>query len=109
MPGWDAAGLLLLLGGAALPTVCARALETPPARKGVGGKDGSLRPAAPGPAPGLQARSARPFALAGGMFGLACLLGGLSPFAAPVYAVAGKLALAGAVSRWSGAWASAGC
>ncbi len=92
VPGWDAAGLLLLLGGIALPAVCARALETPPGRK-----DSALRPALLVLRRAFR-RCARPLALAGGMFGLACLLGGLSPFAMPVYSVAGELALTAAAT-----------
>ena len=94
-PAWDAAGLLLLLGGLTLPTVCARALETPPRRRGVG--RGALRP------PLLVLRRAfkravRPLGVAAAFFLIACALGGLSPFAPPVYALAGKIALAAVVS-----------
>ena len=94
-PAWDAAGLLLLLGGLTLPTVCARALETPPRRRGVG--RGALRP------PLLVLRRAfkravRPLGVAAAFFLIACALGGLSPFAPPVYALAGKITLAATVS-----------
>jgi len=91
-PGWDAAGLLLLLGGLSLPGVCSRALETPSRRK-----DGALRPPFPVLRRALK-RSARPLIVAGVTFLLACALGGLSPFAPPVYTVAGRIALAGAAS-----------
>jgi len=91
-PGWDAAGLLLLLGGLSLPGVCSRALETPSRRK-----DGALRPPLRVLRRALK-RSARPLIVAGGTFLLACALGGLSPFAPPVYTVAGRIALAGAIS-----------
>jgi len=91
--GWDAAGLLLLLGGLTLPTVCARALETPPRR----GRRDLLRP------PLLVLRRAfkravRPLGVAAATFLIACGLGGLSPLAPPVYAFAEKIALAAAVS-----------
>jgi hypothetical protein len=91
-PGWDAAGLLLLLGGLSLPTACSRALETPSRRP-----DGALRPPLRVLRRALK-RSARPLIVAGGTFLLACALGGLSPFAPPVYTVAGRIALAGAAS-----------
>jgi len=93
---WNAAGLLLLLGGLALPTVCARALETSPKRK-IGDKGGDLRPPLLVLRRALK-RAVRPLAVAGATFLAACALGGLSPFAPPVYAVAGRLALVGAVT-----------
>ena len=109
-PGWDAAGLLLLLGGLTLPTVCARALETSPARKANAEDPGAEDPGAEDPSKNAALRSpllvlrrafkraARPLGVAGALFLLACALGGLSPFASPVYQVAGKLALAGAAT-----------
>ena len=104
-PGWDAAGLLLLLGGLTLPTVCARALETSPARKAnaedPGAENPSKNAALRSPLLVLRRafkRAARPLGVAGALFLLACALGGLSPFASPVYQIAGKLALAGAAT-----------
>lgn len=88
-PGWDAAGLLLLLGGASLPNVCGRALAVPPQLQG---------PAFRAPVRVLRRamrRSLRPLGVALGVFLFACLLGGLSPFAGPVYEMAGKIGLAG--------------
>ncbi len=87
--GWNAAGLLTLLGGVSLPNVYSRALAADPRTKAQG-----LR------SPGLILRRAikrasRPLGVALLMFGLVCAFGGLSPFAAPVYAVAGEVALAG--------------
>ena len=89
-PSEDAAGLLILLGGLSLPNVCGRALAVDP----------RFRPGSPARAPLLVLRRAlkralRPLWVAAGMFGLVCLCGGLSPFAAPVYATAGKIAAAG--------------
>jgi len=95
-PGWDAAGLLLGLGALSLPTVCRRALESSSATPGG-------RPGHP-PRPvwlvlrRALKRSARPLGVAGAAFLIACALGGLSPFAPPVYSIAGRLALAGLVS-----------
>ena len=109
-PGWDAAGLLLLLGGLTLPTVCARALETSPARKANAEDPSAENPSAEDPGKNVALRSpllvlrrafkraARPLGVAGTLFLLACALGGLSPFASPVYQVAGKIALAGAAT-----------
>jgi hypothetical protein len=91
--GWDAAGLLLLLGGLSLPNVCGRALATEERRKDTG----ALRP----PLLVLRRafrRAARPLGVAGVTFLAACALGGLSPLAPPVSQVAGKIALAGASS-----------
>ena len=88
-PDWNAAGLLLLLGGFSLPNVCARALAVPPQlqesvfRAPVRVLRRALR------------RSLRPLGVALGVFLFVCLLGGLSPFARPVYEVAGKVLLAG--------------
>ncbi len=112
-PGWNAAGLLTLLGGVSLPNVYSRALATDPRQK----RSGELR------SPGLVLRRAlkrslRPLGVALVMFGLVCACGGLSPFAAPVGEAAGKIALAGLVTAvWAvgvrravpkiGAWASA--
>ena len=93
VPGADAAGLLLLLGGLSLPSVCWRALMLDPVRADTS----HLR----SPLLVLRRafkRSLRPFWVAGGTFLLACALGGLSPLAPLVYQVAGQIALAGAVS-----------
>ena len=89
-PGWSAAGLLTLLGGVSLPGVCSRALAVDPLVKGTP----ELRSA------GLTGRRAfkrgvRPLGVALGMFLLVCACGGLSPFAPPVYLVAGKVVAAG--------------
>lgn len=65
--GADAAGLLLLLGGACLPTVCLRAFASPTL---------ALRR--------MLVRAGRPLFAAGVLFLLACALGGLSPFAPAV-------------------------
>ena len=89
-PGADAAGLLLLLAGLTLPAVCGRALAPDLGRKAGRSPLLVLRRA--------FKRAARPLGVAGVTFLIACALGGLSPFAAPVYSVAGKVALAGAVS-----------
>ena len=89
-PGADAAGLLLLLGGLTLPAVCGRALAPDSGRKARRSPLLVLRRA--------FKRASRPLGVAGVTFLLACALGGLSPFAAPVYLVAGKVALVGAVS-----------
>lgn len=88
-PNWDAAGLLLLLGGCSLPNVCGRALAAAaPGTEGVSRAFGlTLRRAV--------RRSLRPLGVAGAAFLIACLLGGLSPFASAVYEAAGKVALAG--------------
>ncbi len=87
--GWDAAGLLTLLGGLSLPNVYHRALAVDPRTKAQGFRS-----------PGLVLRrawkrSVRPLGVAILMFLLVCACGGLSPFAAPVYEVAEKVALAG--------------
>ena len=89
-PGWDAAGLLLLLGGFSLPNVCGRALAVPPQlpdrtefRAPVRVLRRALR------------RALRPLGVALGVFLFACLLGGLWPFAWPAYETAGKILLAG--------------
>lgn len=89
-PSWSAAGLLTLLGGVSLPTVYSRALAVDPRAK----PTGELRPS------GLVLRrtlkrAGRPLGTAFVMFLVVCACGGLSPFAAPVYLVAGKVALAG--------------
>ncbi len=87
-PGWDAAGLLLLLGGFSLPNVCGRALAVP----------AQLNGANRAPARVLRRalkRSLRPLGVALGVFLFACVLGDLSPFAGPVVETAGKIALAG--------------
>ena len=95
-PGWEAAGLLLLLGGFSLPNVCGRALAA--AAPGV---EGVFR------TPGLTLRRAlrrslRPLGVAGAVFLLACLLGRLSPFASPVYETAGKvLGVAVSTAVWA--------
>ena len=86
-PGWDAAGLLLLLGGLSLPNVCARALAMESCSRSF---SLILRRA--------FKRAVRPLCVAGVTFLLACLLGGRSPLAAPVYRIAGQIALAGASS-----------
>ena len=87
--GWDAAGLLTLLGGFSLPNVYGRALATDPRAK-----NQELR------SPRLVLRralrrSVRPVGVALLMFGLVCACGGLSPFAPPVYEVTAKVAGAG--------------
>ena len=89
-PGWSAAGLLTLLGGISLPGVCSRALAVDPLIKGTPERRSV----------GLTGRRAfkrgvRPLGVALGMFLLVCVCGGLSPFAAPVSLVAGKIAAAG--------------
>ena len=88
-PGWNAAGLLTLLGGVSLPNVYSRALAVDPRTK-----TQEFRP------PGLALRralkrSVRPLGVALLMFGLVCVCGRLSPFAPPVYEVAEKVVLAG--------------
>jgi len=88
-PGWDAAGLLLLLGGFSLPNVCGRALAINPL-----GKDVDFRSPALVLRRALK-RSLRPLGVALGVFLFACVLGWLSPFAAPVVETAGKIGLAG--------------
>ena len=89
-PGWNAAGLLLLLGGFSLPNVCARAFAVDQRQK----SSQEMRP----PVLVLRRavrRSLRPLGVAGAAFVTACALGGLSPLAVPVYETAGKIALAG--------------
>jgi hypothetical protein len=87
---WDAAGLLLLLGGISLYSVLNCALLLP-IRK----KDGkTLRPYFATLRRGVK-RSLRPLVTVGVLFLLACTLGGLSPFVRPVGAVAGRLLLVG--------------
>ncbi len=90
-PAWSAAGLLTLLGGLALPGVCSRALGVEPRAPLLSGQP---RPA------GLVLRRTvkrglRPLGVAFLMFLLACACGGVSPFAAPVFLAAGRIALAG--------------
>ena len=92
-PGWNAAGLLTLLGGVSLPSVYSRALAVDPRTK----------PAGDFRVPGLVLRralkrSVRPLGVALLMFGLVCACGHLSPFAPPVVEVAGKIAGAGLCS-----------
>lgn len=87
-PNWGAAGLLLLLGSIAQIQAAWRALGVAPRGK----SSGRLRP------PVRLVRRAlrlawRPLRLAVWMFGLACVLGGLSPFVGPVFWMAGRLAL----------------
>jgi hypothetical protein len=92
-PGWNAAGLLLLLGGFSLPNVYARAFSIDPRQK--------LSQELRSPALVLRRalrRSLRPLGVALGLFLAACALGGLSPFAVPVYQTAGSIALAGATT-----------
>jgi hypothetical protein len=88
-PAWGAAGLLILLGGFSLPNVCGRALAISPL-----GKDMDFRSPALVLRRALK-RSLRPLGVALGVFLMACLLGGLSPFAMPVYEIAGKIGLVG--------------
>lgn len=91
--GADAAGLLLLLGGWSLPNVCRRALMADPRRADTGALRSpllALRQAAK--------RAVRPLGVVLVTFLLACALGGLSPFAPPVYQMAGKIALTAAAS-----------
>ncbi len=88
-PGWDAAGLALLLGGVSFYSIINRALAVP-IRK----KDGrSLRPFTATLRRGIK-RSLRPLTVAAVTFLLACALGGLSPVAPPVGKVAGRVLLA---------------
>ena len=90
--GWDAAGLMLALGAACLPNVCRRALEASQA-----GQTSRPRP----PLLVLRRaikRASRPLLVAIVTFGLACALGGLSPFAPPFYTVVGRVALAAGVT-----------
>lgn len=87
-PRWDAAGLLLLLGGVSLYGVLDRALILPIRKK----ERQSLRPYLPTLRRGVK-RSLRPLIAAGTLFLLACALGGLSPFVRPVAEVAGRLLL----------------
>ena len=83
MDGWDAAGLALLLGSLTLPLVCNRALAV------------NKPPRLPLRALRHAARHAlRPLGVASMFFLIGCALGGLSPFAPPVYQIAGKIALA---------------
>lgn len=94
-PGWDAAGLLTLLGGLSLPNVYGRALAVDPRVK----SSTEFR------APGLVLRRAlkrslRPLGVALLMFLLVCACGRLSPFALPVYEAAGKVAAAGLCSAF---------
>ena len=89
-PGWNAAGLLTLLGGASLPNVYSRALAVAPQAKPAQ----EFRPAALVLRRALK-RSLRPLGVALLMFLIVCVLGRLSPFAAPVYLIAAKIAAAG--------------
>ncbi len=89
-PGWNAAGLLTLLGGVSLPNVYSRALAVEPRLKSLT----EFRPLGLVLRRALK-RSLRPLGVAGGMFLLVCACGRLSPFAAPVYKVAGEIAAAG--------------
>ncbi len=79
--GWDAAGLLLLLGGVCLPNACLRAFASPAL---------SLRR--------VMVRGGRPLFAAGVLFLLACALGGLSPFAPAVGTVCLELLAVGAAT-----------
>ncbi len=90
--GWNAAGLLTLLGGVSLPNVCHRALAADPRTKML-----ELRPSGLVLRRALK-RSVRPLGVALPMFLLVCACGRLSPFAPPVYEVAGKIAGAGLCS-----------
>ena len=83
--GWDAAGLLLLLGGGCLLTVCQRAFMSPTL---------SLRR--------VLVRGGRPLFAAGVLFLLACALGGLWPFAPAVGTVCAKLLSVGVVTIFWG-------
>ena len=87
---WDAAGLLLLLGGISLYSVLSCALLLPLRKK----EGKTLRPYLPTLKRGVR-RSLRPLITAGVLFLLACTLGGLSPFVRPVGVVAGRLLLVG--------------
>ena len=89
-PGWNAAGLLLLLAVCSMPNVCARALALDPRRP----PSQELRAPALALRRALK-RSLRPLGVALGVFLAACVLGGLSPFAAPVYQTAGRISLVG--------------
>ncbi|MGI4788732.1 MAG: hypothetical protein ACRYFS_07760, partial [Janthinobacterium lividum] len=89
-PDWNAAGVLLLLGGLSLPNVCARALAVAPRQK----TSQTFRAPLLVLRRALQ-RSVRPLGVAGAVFLVACALGGLSPFGSAVYQTAGKIALAG--------------
>lgn len=91
-PGWNAAGLLTLLGGLSLPNVYHRALAVDPRTKLQ-----EFRPPELVLRRALK-RSVRPLGVALLMFLLVCVCGGLSPFAPPVYETAGKIAAAGLCS-----------
>jgi len=88
-PDWNAAGLLLLLGGFSLPNVCGRALAVPPQLQ-----EAAFRAPVRVLRRALR-RALRPLGVVLGVFLFACLLGGLSPSAGPVYEMAGKIGLAG--------------
>ena len=83
--GADAAGLLLLLGGACLLTMCGRAFQSPTL---------SLRR--------VLVRGGRPLFTVGVLFLLACALGGLWPFAPAVGMVCVELLAVGAATIFWG-------
>ena len=83
--GWDTVGLLLLLGGVCLPSVCLRAFQSPTL---------SLRR--------VLVRGGRPLFAAGVLFLLACALGGLWPFAPAVGTACVELLAVGAATIFWG-------
>ena len=87
-PAENLAGLLLVLGGVALLRAGRVALFAVGVRRDTGRRRPPRRMLRR-----VLRRAGRPLRQALGLFALGCLCGGASPFASPVYAVLGRLAL----------------